>query len=101
MLAVAVAQPSGADEAGGDVPPPPPQPNNQVKRMPVTRAPAPPGAQPEPPMPSDAECAALHAVRPPFAFSPGEVLEYDLDALGMLAGKLKISVRPLEGGTLP
>jgi hypothetical protein len=40
-------------------------------------------------------------VRPPFAFAPGEVLEYDLDALGMVAGKLQISVRPMEGGTLP
>jgi len=97
MLAAAVALPSVAGEAGVKVLPPPPQPN-PVRRAPVTQAPVPP---PEPPMPSDAECAALPQVRPPFAFSPGEVLEFDLDALGMLAGKLRISVRPLEGGTLP
>jgi hypothetical protein len=52
-------------------------------------------------MPSDAECLGLPQAKPPFAFQPGEVLEFDLDALGALAGKMRISVRPVVDGALP
>lgn len=85
--AVAVAAAGGG--AVKVAPPPPP-----LKRA----APVPPpGAS----LPPDARCPALPAVRPPFAFSPGEMLEYDLDALGMGAGKLRVAVAPLEDGALP
>ena len=37
------------------------------------------------PYPSDASCLALGAPKAPFAFGPGESLDYDLDALGAMA----------------
>ena len=92
LLAVAgaVALPAAARDGG------------VVRVAPVTRGAA--QAQPPalgPPMPTDAQCAALPPARPPFAFKPGEVLEYELDAMGMVAGKMTISVRPVEGGVMP
>jgi hypothetical protein len=53
------------------------------------------------PPPSDLECHALPAVKPPFAFSAGEVLEYDVDAMGAQAGKLTFRVLPVKDGKLP
>ncbi len=54
------------------------------------------------PVPSDAECRPLPALKSPWSFSPGEVLEYDLDALGIAqAGKLTMKVLPQKDGTLP
>ncbi|MBI3184768.1 MAG: DUF3108 domain-containing protein [Myxococcales bacterium] len=61
-------------------------------------------AQPAPPpakVPTDAECRPLPALKLPLSFSPGEVLEYDLDALGAQAGKLTLKVLPQKNGALP
>ncbi len=54
-----------------------------------------------PPLPSDAECAALPAARLPLSFLPGETLDYDLDALGAKAGRMTMRVLPLRDGSLP
>lgn len=114
MIAAVAAAAVGAEQGSGvTIAPPPPGRASQVKRLPVRAsipgapssagpAPAPaPGNVAGPPLPTEAQCPALPAVKPPFAFSPGEVLEYDLDALGMVAGRLRISVQPVEGGALP
>lgn len=63
-------------------------------------APAPPQAPLKPP-PSDSECLALPQVKPPFAFGSGEELEFDLDALGMQAGKLWLRTQAPRDGALP
>ena len=42
-------------------------------------------------VPTDAECLALGPLAMPLAAVPGEVLEYDLDALGAKAGKMTMS----------
>jgi len=63
---------------------------------------APPPAPPAPvtPMPRDAECLSmgLGPPRTPFAFAPGEELEFALDALGAQAGKLTMKVLPKKEG---
>jgi hypothetical protein len=64
-------------------------------------APAPPAAPQPPPPPTDDQCLGLPAVKPPFAFVPGELLEYDLDALGAQAGKMQLRVLPVKDGALP
>lgn len=43
----------------------------------------------------------LPALRTPLAFKPGELLEFDLDAMGAKAGKLTMRVQRPVGGTLP
>lgn len=53
------------------------------------------------PMPSDAECKPLPAWKGPLSFGTGEVLEYDLDALGAKAGKMTMSVRPTKDQKIP
>lgn len=59
-------------------------------------------AEPAPlPVPTDAECRPLPSLRTSSSFAPGEVLEYDLDALGALAGKLTMKVLPPKAGSLP
>ncbi|MFL5320901.1 MAG: DUF3108 domain-containing protein [Myxococcaceae bacterium] len=59
--------------------------------------------KPPPPLkiPSDAECMALAAPKTPLSFGPGEVLEYDLDAMGATAGKLTLTVLHEKDGALP
>lgn len=110
VVAAVAAAAVGAEQQGITVAPPPPGRANPVKHAPVKASmPVVPGTMPSPaprgglgtPLPTEAQCPALPAVKPPFAFVPGEVLEYDLDALGMVAGQLRISVRPVEGGGLP
>ena len=65
-------------------------------------APAPAPAKPAPPpVPTDAECRALGAVEKKRYFGAGEVLEYDLDAMGAEAGKLTVRVLPQKGDSLP
>jgi hypothetical protein len=54
-----------------------------------------------PTMPTDAQCAALPALRMPLAFGPGESLEYDLDAMGAKAGRMTMSVKPMRDSKLP
>jgi hypothetical protein len=54
-----------------------------------------------PPMPTDAQCAPLPAMRTPLAFGPGEQLEYDLDAMGAKAGRMTMSVKPVRDSKLP
>lgn len=53
------------------------------------------------PPPTDAECAALPAPTTPFAFGPGEVLDFTLDAMGAEAGKMTLRVLPSKDGNLP
>ena len=53
------------------------------------------------PMPSDAECKPLPAWKGPIAFGPGELLEYDLDALGAKAGRMTMAVKPSKDQKLP
>lgn len=53
------------------------------------------------PPPSDAECLKLPAVKAPFAFRPGEELEFDVDAMGANAGKLFLRAQPVKNGLLP
>lgn len=49
-----------------------------------------------------APCASpLPALRTPIAFMPGELLEFDLDALGANAGKMTMRVQRPENGSLP
>ncbi|HSP80287.1 MAG TPA: DUF3108 domain-containing protein [Myxococcaceae bacterium] len=43
----------------------------------------------------------LPTLRTPLAFSPGEVLEFDLDAMGAEAGKMTLNVRRKQDGRLP
>jgi Protein of unknown function (DUF3108) len=51
-------------------------------------------------VPTDTECGALGSPQRPL-FPVGEVLEYDLDALGAEAGKLTLKVLPRQAETLP
>src|SRR5262249_26301047 len=51
--------------------------------------------------PSDAECPTLPPIRGPLAFTAGEQLEFEMDALGALAGRLRMRVLPQKDGTLP
>ena len=51
-------------------------------------------------VPTDSECAALGSPQRPL-FPVGEVLEYDLDALGAEAGKLTLKVLPKQSEALP
>jgi len=53
------------------------------------------------PLPTDAECLKLPAMRQPLAFGSGEELEFDVDAMGANAGKLYFRVLPLKEGALP
>ncbi|QSQ27823.1 DUF3108 domain-containing protein [Pyxidicoccus parkwayensis] len=49
-----------------------------------------------------APCAqALPALRTPMSFMPGEVLEFDLDAMGAQAGKMVMRVQKQKDGHLP
>lgn len=48
------------------------------------------------------ECTrTLPALRLPLSFGPGEHLEYDLDAMGAVAGKMTFSVQKQKEGLLP
>ncbi len=53
------------------------------------------------PPPSDAECIKLPALKPPWAFTPGEELEFDVDAMGAVAAKLWLRSLPPKNGLLP
>jgi Protein of unknown function (DUF3108) len=55
----------------------------------------------EPPMPTDAQCMPLPPLARTLAFGPGEVLEYDLDALGARAGEMTMRVLPMKDGRMP
>lgn len=67
---------------------------------------------PKAPQPAPAPAAAvaaalpacnqrLPALRSPLAFAPGEVLEFDLDAMGANAGKMTMQVQKKQDGSLP
>jgi hypothetical protein len=59
-------------------------------------------AQPAAPAAPVARCAqALPTPRSPLAFTPGELLEFDLDALGATAGKMSMEVQKKQDGALP
>src|SRR5260370_31543994 len=49
--------------------------------------------------PSD--CPPLPDLRRPWALGPGEMLAFDLDALGARAGKMTVRVLPQKDGQLP
>jgi hypothetical protein len=53
------------------------------------------------PVPTEAECQALGAVKTPYAFGPGEELSFDLDALGAKAGVMTMRVLPVKNGAMP
>lgn len=53
------------------------------------------------PVPTDAECGTLPKLLAPFPFAKGEVLEFDLDALGAQAGKMTMKTLPMKNGKLP
>jgi hypothetical protein len=48
-----------------------------------------------------ADCPPLPDLRRPLAFGPGEMLAFDLDALGARAGKMTVRVLPQKDGHLP
>ncbi|MCP3103181.1 DUF3108 domain-containing protein [Myxococcus sp. K15C18031901] len=63
--------------------------------------PAPDKTPDEPPI-TVAPCAqALPNLRTPLAFMPGEVLEFDLDAMGAQAGKMTMRVQKQQDGQIP
>ena len=66
----------------------------------VSAGTAPTSAPAEATVPGDKECLALGAPQRPL-FPVGEVLEYDLDALGADAGKLRVRVLPARDGAVP
>lgn len=53
------------------------------------------------PFPTDAQCVALGNIKQPISFGPGEVLEFDLDALGAKAGTMTMRVLPVRDGLMP
>lgn len=59
-----------------------------------------PPPNPRPPPPTDAACVTPPP-RQPLAFSPGEVLDFDLDALGAEAGKMQMRILPVRAGLMP
>ena len=68
----------------------------------ATAPPAAGSAAAPPPPPSESECKALPPIRTPLSFATGEVLEYELDAMGIAqAGRLTMHVLPVREGKLP
>lgn len=53
------------------------------------------------PVPDNNACLPLPALQTPWSFGPGEVLEYDLDALGAKAGRMTMRVLPVKQSQLP
>ncbi len=65
-------------------------------------APAPaPAVSAKSAFPTDAQCVALGAPKTPFAFGPGESLDFDIDALGARAGKMTMRVLPKRAKLVP
>lgn len=64
-----------------------------VQKGPIS-APKVPVTSPSAAFPTDAQCGQLLPIKGPLSFGPGEVLEYDLDALGAKAGRM--TMRPLN-----
>lgn len=54
-----------------------------------------------PPIPTDAECKALPAPNKALTYGPGELLTFDIDALGAKAGTMTMRVLPMKNGALP
>lgn len=52
-------------------------------------------------LPTDAQCPPLPPLATPIAFGPGEVLEYEVDALGARAATMTMRTLPLRDGRLP
>ncbi len=84
FAAAAQAQPPAPAEAPQDVPP------IQDMSPPVT-----------PPVPVALCSSPLPTLHTPISFMPGELLEFDLDALGAQAGKMTMKVQRPDKGTLP
>ncbi|GEL69710.1 MULTISPECIES: DUF3108 domain-containing protein [Myxococcus] len=57
--------------------------------------------EPEAPLTVAPCTSALPALRTPMAFMPGEVLEFDLDAMGAQAGTMTMRVHKQKDGQLP
>ncbi len=83
--------------AGALASPPPPPPSGKT----AAGATSPTPGKPKTPFPSDAECVALGPVTSPLPFGPGEVLDFDIDALGAKAGTMTMRTLPLRDGVLP
>jgi hypothetical protein len=60
-----------------------------------------PGAAAAARLPTDADCAPLPDLHRPLSFRSGEMLAFELDALGARAGRLTIRVLPQKDGALP
>src|SRR5260370_26823074 len=56
---------------------------------------------PEVSSPAATACQPLPVLKAPLAFVPGERLDFDLDALGARAGKLRLRVLSAREGALP
>lgn len=101
--------PPPAPSAAAPAPAPAPPPNPMSLRLaaPALRKAAPPPAaaaaakKTPSPFPSDAECVALGAPINPIPFTPGETLDFDVDALGARAATMTMQVLPLRDGLLP
>ncbi|MFT3707299.1 MAG: DUF3108 domain-containing protein [Archangium sp.] len=73
-----------------------------LKKLPPPPAPAPaPVQKPLSPFPTDAECVALGSPIAPVPFTPGETLDFDVDALGARAASMTMQVLPLRDGVMP
>src|SRR4051794_26832216 len=57
--------------------------------------------KPPAPPPSDAQCVGLPSLTGPLSFGSGELLEFNLDAMGAQAGKMTMAVLPARDGSLP
>lgn len=77
-------------------PPPAPAP---AKTAAGATSPAP--GRPKTPFPSDAECQAMGPPMSPLPFGSGEVLDFDIDALGAKAGTMTMRTLPQRDGVLP
>lgn len=53
------------------------------------------------PMPTDAQCVPLGRPMSKLPFSPGEVLDFDIDALGARAARMTMRTEPLRDGAYP
>jgi Protein of unknown function (DUF3108) len=82
-------------------PPPAPAPRPQVVRVKSPAAVATAAVKPRNAFPTDAECQSLGAVMTPIPFAPGELLEFDVDALGARAATMSMQTLPMRDGILP
>ena len=102
----------GVASSWANPPPVPPPPAKMFVPAPSPNRRVPPAAaaQPKPQlvpknakkaMPTDAECIGVGTPMSPVPFSPGETLEFDIDAVGARAGTMTMQTLPLSEGLMP